>query len=462
MLIDELKSIVGSCGYTSKPNELLPHLTEWRDIYHGETLLMVSPNSTAQVSAIIKACAKAKTAIVPQGGNTGLCGGAIPDQSGQQVLLSLARMNAIRSVSPNDFSMIVEAGCVLSNVQATARQNGLFFPLSLGAEGSCQIGGNLSTNAGGINVLKYGTAREQVLGLEVVFANGIIWNGLRSLRKDTAGYDIKQLFIGSEGTLGVITAANLRLYPEVINTQTAMIAIANPKNAVDLLSELYNLLTDKLQAFELIPSRAIRYLRRHMPAIQMPFTVDHPWYVLLESSIEKEAQTLETALEKALQKKLAIDVVIAKNMSEQKRFWRMRHSISEVQKCEGASLQHDVSVPVGKIGDFIEAAEQAVLKAMPDVRIIAYGHVADGNIHFNISQPKYWKGTDFREKAASLSNVIYDVVNSFNGSFSAEHGIGQYKREMLKRYRGEEEVAVMQSIKAALDPNNTLNPGKVL
>ena len=462
MLIDDLKAIVGSCGYSSEPNELLPHLTEWRDIYHGETLLMVSPDSTAQVSAIIKACAKAKTAIVPQGGNTGLCGGAIPDQSGQQVLLSLSRMNSIRSVFPNDFSMIVEAGCVLTNVQAAARQNGLFFPLSLGAEGSCQIGGNLSMNAGGVNVLKYGTAREQVLGLEVVLANGTIWNGLRSLRKDTAGYDIKQLFIGSEGTLGVITAANLRLYPEVRNTQTAMIAIVNPKNAVDLFSELCNSLMGKLQAFELIPSRAICYLRRHMPAIQMPFTVDHPWYVLIESSIEKEAQALENALEKVFQKKLAIDAVIAKNVSEQERFWRMRHSISEVQKCEGASLQHDVSVPVGKISDFIKVAEEAVLKAMPDVRIIAYGHVGDGNIHFNISQPKFWKGGDFRAKAASLSNVIYDVVSSFDGSISAEHGIGQFKREMLKKYRGEEEVAVMKSIKAALDPSNILNPGKVL
>ena len=462
MLIDELKSIVGNSGYTDDPNELLPHLTEWRGIYHGETLLMVSPDSTAQVSAIIKACAEDKTAIVPQGGNTGLCGGAIPDQSGQQVLLSLSRMNAIRSVSPNDLSMMVEAGCVLANVQAAARQSGLFFPLSLGAEGSCQIGGNLSTNAGGINVLKYGTAREQVLGLEVVLANGTIWNGLRSLRKDTAGYDIKQLFIGSEGTLGVITAANLRLYPEVINTQTAMIAVVNPKGAMDLFAELCDSLVGKLQAFELMPSRAIRYLRRHMPAIQMPFTVDHPWYVLLESSIDKDIQALETALAKALQKELVIDAVIAKNVSEQERFWRIRHSISEVQKCEGASLQHDVSVPVGKIGDFIATAEEAVLKVMSDVRIVAYGHVGDGNVHFNISQPKSWKGDDFRENAASLSNVIYDVVSSFNGSISAEHGIGQFKREILKKYRGEEEIAIMKSIKVALDPSNILNPGKVL
>ena len=462
MLIDELKSIVGTSGWTSDPDELLPHLTEWRDVFHGETLLMVSPGSTDQVSAVIKACAAVNTAVVPQGGNTGLCGGAIPDQTGQQVLLSLSRMNAIRCVSPNDFSMIVEAGCILADAQATARQAGRFFPLSLAAEGTCQIGGNISTNAGGINVLRYGNAREQVLGLEVVLADGTIWNGLRGLRKDTAGYDIKHLFIGSEGTLRVITAANLRLYPDVRDTQTAIIAVNSPKHAVDLLAELRGSLADQLQAFELIPSRAIRYLRRHMPALRIPFTDDYPWYVLLESSLGEDAQTLESALAAALEKQLGIDAIIAKNVSEQEGLWRIRHSISAVQKFEGDSLKHDVSVPLGKIGDFIEAAEAAVLKVMPDARIVAFGHVGDGNVHFNISQPKSWEGDSFREKAAGLSNVVYDVVSSLQGSISAEHGIGQLKREILKQYCGEEEIAVMKSIKAALDPGNILNPGKVL
>ncbi len=462
MLIDELKSIVGTSGWTSDPDELLPHLTEWRDVFHGETLLMVSPGSTDQVSAVIEACAAVNTAVVPQGGNTGLCGGAIPDQTGQQVLLSLSRMNAIRCVSPNDFSMIVEAGCILADAQATARQAGRFFPLSLAAEGTCQIGGNISTNAGGINVLRYGNAREQVLGLEVVLADGTIWNGLRGLRKDTAGYDIKHLFIGSEGTLGVITAANLRLYPDVRDTQTAIIAVNSPKHAVDLLAELRGLLADQLQAFELIPSRAIRYLRRHMPALRIPFTDDYPWYVLLESSLGEDAQTLESALAAALEKQLGIDAIIAKNVSEQEGLWRIRHSISAVQKFEGDSLKHDVSVPLGKIGDFIEAAEAAVLKVMSDARIVAFGHVGDGNVHFNISQPKSWEGDSFREKAAGLSKVVYDVVSSLQGSISAEHGIGQLKREILKQYCGEEEIAVMKSIKAALDPGNILNPGKVL
>jgi FAD/FMN-containing dehydrogenase len=461
MLADELKSIVGDRGWTSDPGDLLPHLTEWRDIYHGETLLMVSPDSTEKVSAVIRACAEAKTAVVPQGGNTGLCGGAIPDESGQQVLLSMSRMNSVRSVSADDFSMIVEAGCILADVQEAAKEAKRFFPLSLAAEGSCQIGGNLSTNAGGINVLKYGNARDQVLGLEVVLADGTIWNGLRGLRKDTAGYGVKQLFIGSEGTLGVITAANLRLYPEVGNTQTAMVAVATPTEAVRLLAELRGVLADQMQAFELIPSRAMRYLKRHMPAIQVPFADEQPWYVLLESTLDDE-ETIETALADVIDKKLGLDAVIAKNLSEQEQMWRLRHSISEVQKSEGASIKHDVSVPVGKIGEFIEEAEAAVLAFMPEARIVAFGHVGDGNVHFNISQPKAWDEKKFRNKAAGLSELIYDAVSSFDGSISAEHGIGQFKREALRKYRAAEEIAVMRSIKAALDPHNILNPGKVL
>ncbi len=462
MLIDELKSIVGAAGWTDDPNELQPHLTEWRDLYQGKTLLMVSPDSTEQVSAVIMACAAAQTAVVPQGGNTGLCGGAIPDESGQQVLLSLSRMNAVRSISSNDFSMIVEAGCILADVQSAARKAGRFFPLSLAAEGSCQIGGNLSTNAGGINVLRYGNARDQVLGLEVVLADGTVWSGLRALRKDTAGYDLKHLFIGSEGTLGIITAANLRLYPEVRNTQTAMIAVESPKGAVELLAELRTSLADQLLAFELMPSRAIRYLQRHMPAISMPFAAEYPWYVLLETSLDGDLPVVETALAAALDRKIGLDAVIAKSIAEQEALWRMRHSISEVQKLEGASLKHDVSVPVGRIGEFIDEAEQAVLKIMPDARIVAFGHVGDGNVHFNVSQPKSWDADSFRNQADDIGSAIYDVVKTFEGSISAEHGIGQAKRKILRKYRSETEIDIMKSIKATLDPGNILNPGKVL
>lgn len=462
MLIDELKSIVGPSGWSSDPDELLPHLTEWRELFHGRTPIMVSPDSAEQVSAIVRACAANNTAVVPQGGNTGLCGGAIPDSSGEQVLLSLSRMNAVRSISADDFSMVAEAGCILADVRAAASRAGRFFPLSLAAEGSCQIGGNVATNAGGINVLRYGSAREQVLGLEVVLADGTIWHGLRALRKDTAGYDVKQLFIGSEGTLGVITAANLKLYPEVGNTRTALIATESPKHAVDLLGLLRDLLADRVQAFELIPDRAIRYLRRHLPAIRIPFSQSHPWYVLLEVSSGVETQALETTLAAAIEQGLGMDAVIAKNVSEQEELWRMRHSISEVQKFEGASLKHDVSVPVGKIGDFIEQAQKAVLRIMPDARIVAFGHVGDGNVHFNINQPESWEGDRFREEAAGLSKAVYDVVGMFDGSISAEHGIGQYKREILRQYRSEAEIALMRSVKTALDPGNILNPGKVL
>ena len=462
MLIDELKSIVGSDGWNADTDDLQPYLTEWRDLYHGKTLLMVSPESAEQVSEVIKACAAEQIAVVPQGGNTGLCGGAIPDESGQQVLLSLSRMNSVRSISTNDFSMIVEAGCILADVQSAARKAGRFFPLSLAAEGSCQIGGNLSTNAGGINVLRYGNARDQVLGLEVVLADGTVWSGLRALRKDTAGYDLKHLFIGSEGTLGIITAANLRLYPEVRNTQTAMIAVESPKRAVELLAELRTSLADQLQAFELMPSRAIRYLQRHMPTISMPFAADHPWYVLIESSLDDDVQIVETALGAAIDRGIGLDAVVAKSIAEQQALWRMRHSISEVQKFEGASLKHDVSVPVGRIGEFIEEAERAVLKVVPDARIVAFGHVGDGNVHFNVSQPKSWDADSFREQAADIGNAIYDVVNAFEGSISAEHGIGQAKREILRKYKSADEIDIMKTIKAALDPDNILNPGKVL
>lgn len=462
MLIDELKSIVGPSGWTSDADTLLPHLTEWRDMYHGATLLMVSPNSAAQVSAVVRTCAANGTSVVPQGGNTGLCGGAIPDRTGTQVLLSMSRMNAIRSVTPTDFSMVVEAGCILADVQAAAREAGRFFALSLAAEGSCQIGGNLSTNAGGINVLRYGNARNQVLGLEVVLADGTIWHGLRALRKDTAGYDIKQLFIGAEGTLGVITAANLRLFPAVRNAQTAMVAVASPMKAVELLADLRSALADQLQAFELIPSRAVRYLQRHLPTIKKPFSDDYPWYILLEASLDGDSLSLESALAAALDAELGLDAVIAKNASEQESLWRMRHAISEVQKFEGESLKHDVAVPVSKIGEFIVAAEAAVLRLMPEARIVAFGHVGDGNVHFNISQPRSWTADRFRSEAVGLSDAVYEVIYSFDGSISAEHGIGQLKRDRLRQYRSEEELAVMRSIKAALDPGNILNPGKVL
>ena len=462
ILVDELKAIVGPRGWTTDAIELQAHLTEWRDELRGETAIMVSPASTAEVADVIRACSTAGVGVVPQGGNTGLCGGAIPDQTGAQVLLSLSRMNAIRHVDAEDFSMVVEAGCILADVQAAATAVNRLFALSLAAEGSCQIGGNLSTNAGGINVIRYGTAREQVLGLEVVLADGTIWNGLRSLRKDTAGYDVKQLFLGSEGTLGVITAATLRLFPRPAATVTAFIGLDTASQAVLLLASMRERLADQVLAFELISARALRFVIRHIPGCPSPFDQSHAWYVLLEVSSDDDQSRVETALARALDNKLANDVVIAKNDSEAAALWRIRHSISEAQKFEGASLKHDISVPIGRIGDFLHQAGQSIEKAMPNARLVAFGHVGDGNLHYNVTQPPAMTGDAFRAAGSALTESIYELVAEMGGSISAEHGIGVLKKDALRRYRSDPELSLMRRLKQALDPQNTLNPGKVI
>lgn len=462
MLIDALKDIVGDGGWTDDPAELEPHLTEWRDTWRGNTLLMVSPDATDKVAAVIAACRDAGTGIVPQGGNTGLCGGAIPSADGTQVLLSLSRMNRIRSVRPDDHSIIAEAGCTLAAIQEAAASAGRFFPLSLAAEGSCQIGGNLSTNAGGINVLRYGTARDQALGLEVVLADGSVWHGLKSLRKDTAGYDLKHLFIGSEGTLGIITAASLKLYPAVRNARTALVALDNPGRSIELLSMLRHALADQLQAFELIPDRAIRFVARHVPSAGLKMAADFPWYVLLEAANVMDDASFERQLMSALESDVITDAVIAKSQSEADGLWRFRHAISEAQKREGASLKHDVSVPVAAVAEFIRVAEKVVLDYLPGIRVVAFGHVGDGNIHFNLSQPEHMDAEAFLSRREEIAAVVYDVVTRFDGSISAEHGIGQAKRDHLRQYKSETEITLMEALKSALDPEGLLNPGKVI
>ena len=462
MIVDELKGIVGDGGWITDPADLVPHLTEWRDTWTGRTPILVAPDSTDQVSAVVSACQKAGVAIVPQGGNTGLCGGAIPDSSGSQVLLSLKRMNRIRTMSPEDHSMIVEAGCTLAQIQDAAADAGRFFPLSLAAEGSCQIGGNLSTDAGGINVLRYGTARAQALGLEVVLADGSVWDGIRTLRKDTAGYDLKQLFIGSEGTLGIITAASLRLYPAIRDSRTAFIALEDAEQAIALFSALREALADRIQAFELIPERAIRYVAKHVPACALPFEPEYSWYVLLEATDCSDEATLNEPLMAAIETGLVRDVVIAKNEAESRQMWQFRHAISESQKKEGASLKHDVSVPVATVAEFIQSAGEAVVEALPGIRPVPFGHVGDGNVHFNLSQPVDADPEDFLGQREALARVVYDVVDRYGGSISAEHGIGQAKRDDLERYRSETEITLMRAIKTALDPQGLLNPGKVI
>ena len=460
-IVEQLKELVGPAGWVTDPHALEPHLTEWRDTWRGNTSIMVMPDSVEQVSEVVHACQRSGTPIVPQGGNTGLCGGAIPDPDGSQVLLSLSRMNRVRDLSADDHSMIVEAGCTLSDVQEAADRAGRFFPLSLAAEGSCQIGGNLSTNAGGINVLRYGTARDQVLGLEVVLANGEILHGLRSLRKDTAGYDLKQLFIGSEGTLGIITAACLKLYPQTRDACTAFIAVESPARAISLLAVLREALADQIQAFELIPDIAIRYVARHVPAASLSLDPNSSWYVLLEATNVQQA-SLEELLMSALEAGDITDAIVAKNKSESDGFWAFRHAISESQKKEGASLKHDVSVPVGAVAGFIADATDAVVAFKPGTRPVAFGHVGDGNIHFNLSQPVDMAGQDFLALRQEFADVVYEVVDRYAGSISAEHGIGQAKREDLRKYKSETELTLMRTLKTALDPNNLLNPGKVI
>jgi len=462
MLLEHLKSIVGDKGWSTDADVLEPHLIERRGRLRGETLVMVSPGTTAQVSEIVQACATAAVGVVPQGGNTGLCGGAIPDDSGAQVLLLLSRLNEIRVIDEKDFSIVAEAGCILSDVQDAARSVGRFFPLSLAAEGSCQIGGNLSTNAGGLNVIRYGTARQQVLGLEVVLADGTIWNGLRSLRKDTAGYDMKQLFLGSEGTLGIITAATLKLYPDPGETATVFAALSSAHAAVELLALMRERLSDRIQAFELLSDRCLRFVHRHIPELAPPFEGAYPWFALCEFAVGDQVAIVEDVMADAIDDGLISDAIIAKNKAESERLWRIRHAISDAQKPEGANLKHDISVPIGRIEQFLAKGEQLIGSMMPAARLVAFGHVGDGNLHYNIAQPVGADATQFLQDGKVVTEAIYDLVVELGGSISAEHGIGVLKKTYLKRYRSAAELELMRAMKTAVDPRNILNPGKVI
>ena len=456
MLLEQLKRIVGPKGWTTDPAELSVRLTEWRGVVNGATPMAVSPASTTEVSAVIRACAEAGVAIVPQGGNTGMCAGAVPDASGTQIILSLARMNQIRSVDGANFSMEVEAGCILEKVQGAADNIDRLFALSLGAEGSCQIGGNLATNAGGINVLRYGTARAQVLGLEVVLADGTVVSSLRSLRKDTAGYDLKQLFIGSEGTLGVITAATLKLFPKPAAKFTSLIAIASAGDAVSLLAYLRIELADSIEAFELVSDYVFGLVEQHIPDAKLPFAERAPWYVLLDVALGDSEERLMAALESAANDDLLLDAIVAKNAAEAEYLWRMRHSISEAERAHGKAQKHDISVPVSQMQTFLTRGDDLLKQLAPDAQLIAFGHVGDGNLHYNVALP------EGSQEGTTVTNAIYDLVNELGGSFSAEHGVGALKRQYLLKYRSETEIGLMRTLKSALDPNNILNPGKVI
>ena len=454
-----LQQIVGPGRWTTDEHELEPHVTEWRGDVRGRARILVQPSSTGEVSRILKACNQARVGVVPQGGNSGTCAGAVPDASGEQVILSLSRLNRIRSIDRDDFSLVADAGCVLADLQRAAEDAGLMLPLSHGGEGSSQIGGNLSTNAGGINVLRYGTTRNLVLGAEVVLADGTVWDGLRTLRKDTAGYDMKQVFIGSEGTLGVITAAALKLFPLPGPLTTALVALASAQDAVSLLRLCRDRLGDRIQAFELIGARAFEFVLRHVPGTRLPFDEGYPWFVLIDSAA-RSADDVEATL--AAAGELLLDGTIAKNAAESSALWRMRHSISESEKKQGPGAKHDISVPIGRIGEFLTEAEKRLAADMPDAQPVVFGHVGDGNLHYNVMLPEGLPPEQQATEKRRISKLVYDLVVEMRGSISAEHGIGQVKRPWLFDYKDPAELALMRTLKTALDPNGILNPGKVI
>jgi FAD/FMN-containing dehydrogenase len=456
--LDRLKEIVGPGGWTDDADEIAPHLVEWRNRYQGATPLLLRPGSTAEVAALVRACAQAEVAIVPQGGNTGLVGGQIPRPEGDQVLVSLGRLRRVRAVDPVDNTLTVEAGCTLAEVQQAAAGVDRLFPLSLAAEGSCQIGGNLSTNAGGIHVLRYGNARELVLGLEVVTAEGEVWDGLRALRKDNTGYDLKQLFLGAEGTLGIITAAVLKMFPRNRMVETVFAAVPTVEAAVALLGHVRGSSGDAVLAFELIPRLALEFVARHLPGTHDPLPEPSPWYVLFDLTTTRAIteQVVATAAEAGL----LSDAALAGTPAQASALWRLREGISESQKPEGESLKHDISVPVSRIPAFVHRAVEAVSLLIPGIRPVPFGHVGDGNLHFNLSQPVDADRRAFRARADEVHRVVHDIVAALGGSISAEHGIGQAKREEIRRYKSPLEIALMQRIKQALDPRGIMNPGK--
>jgi D-lactate dehydrogenase (cytochrome) len=424
------------------------------------------PGSTAEVAEVVRLCAAAGIAIVPQGGNTGLCGGAVPGEDGRSLLLGLGRMNRIRALDPIDYTITVEAGCILAEVQRAAEAVDRLFPLSLGAEGTCQIGGNLSTNAGGIAVLRYGNARDLTLGLEVVLPDGEVWDGLRTLRKDNTGYDLKQLFIGGEGTLGIITAATLKLFPRPREVETAFLGLGRVEDVMTLFAEARMASGDQLTAFELIPRIGLEMAMRHVPGVADPLGAPHAWYALLDVSSSQAASRLRHALEdflaKAMAEGLVADGVIAQSAQQARELWRIREGMVEAQKHEGGSIKHDVAVPVSQVAAFINRARAAVTALVPGARPVPFGHVGDGNIHFNVSQPLGADRAQYLARWDEMNHAVHDIAASLNGSISAEHGVGRLKIDELPRYKGAVELELMRKLKRALDPAGIMNPAKVV
>lgn len=466
-VINRLGEAVGAQGLFTEPSELEPYVNDWRGIYNGAAAAVVRPANVEQVAAIVKICAETRTPLVPQGGNTGMCGATVPDATVNPVVIAMGRMNRIRNVDALNNTMTVEAGCVLANIQQAAAEVDRLFPLSLGAEGSCQIGGNLSTNAGGVNVLRYGNTRDLVLGIQAVLPDGRIWNGLRSLRKDNTGYDLKHLFIGAEGTLGIITAAVLKLFPKPSATAATWLAVPSPEAALELFSLLRSAFGDRISAFELISRACLELVMKHIPGTRDPLSKPHEWYVLTELGDASPGNTLrdalEAVLEKGVEKQLVIDAMLAENQAQAQALWKIRESIPEAARGEAGMLyRHDIAVAVGEIPAFIRDGKAALEKHFWGTNIICFGHLGDGNLHYNTYVEGRLRSDAAAREAHDVTTVIYDIVKQYKGSFSAEHGIGMAKVEELVRYKDPVEIDLMRTVKRALDPLGIMNPGKVL
>jgi FAD/FMN-containing dehydrogenase len=462
----DLRAAVGAGGWTDAPVDVAPYLDDFRRLYHGATPLVLLPGCTAEVARIMTICARDAVAVVPHGGNTSYCGGATPDATGNQVIVALRRMNRIRAVDAANYSMLVEAGCTLAAVQEAARAADRLFPLSLGSEGSAQIGGNLSTNAGGTAVLRYGMMRDLVLGLEVVLADGRVLAALKGLRKDNTGYDVKNLFIGAEGTLGIITAACLKIYPQPADQGTAIVGVATPELALALLVRLRAAAGDQITAFELMPRRAVEMTVEHIAGVANPLAQDAAWYVLVELSSPNVTQDLAALLAEQLgalrASEIVEDAIIATSGSQAATMWKLRESVPEAQRHHGASLKHDVSVPISAMPRLIAAGTELIGRLVPEGEVVAYGHVGDGNLHFNVSQRESSDRDAFLARKELLEEAMFDLVETLGGSFSAEHGIGRLRAAQFARRTDPVELSLMQDLKRALDPQGLLNPGKVL
>ncbi len=460
------RASIGASHVLTSETDMAAYLTDWRRRFTGKALAVVKPASTDEVAAIVRLCNRFQVPVVPQGGNTGLVLGSVPDAGGTAVVLSLTRLNRIRAVDLINNTMTVEAGCILQNVQHAATEADRLFPLSLAAEGSCTIGGNLATNAGGTAVLRYGNTRELCLGLEVVTPQGDVWNGLRGLRKDNTGYDLRDLFIGAEGTLGIITAAVLKLFPQPKARLTALAAMQTPDDALQLLSIAQKQCGAALTGFELMSDFCLQLVTRHFPQMPLPFAQRHPQYVLLELSDGESEQhamaILENLIGSALEEAVIEDAVVAASIAQSKSLWNLREHIPLAQAEEGKNIKHDVSVPISLIGDFIRATDVLLQQDFPACRMVTFGHLGDGNLHYNVSPPENQSDEAFIAQQDAVNRVVHDSVHRFGGSISAEHGLGALKRDEIRSYKSEIELNLMRSIKHALDPQNLMNPGKVI